>query len=249
MRYMNMRPSGRPCLPPPDRCELFIDFDGTITQTDILDELVSRYALNDSWQEIERQWQSGAIGSRECLSRQIALVRITPEELSDLLRSTELDPGVERILQLATQLQIPTTIVSDGVDFFIEHLLSRIEPSLIPENLTIRANTLRRHGDQYDLVCPHLSPTCESAAAHCKCRSAVLMHTPGRQSIHVGDGLSDLCPARRADAVFAKGRLAEALAREEIPYIPFLTLNDVAAVLEACWAQRFSSMRPARLIR
>lgn len=249
MRYMNLRPSGRPCLPPPDRCELFLDFDGTITQTDILDELLARYAVDDSWQAIERQWQSGAIGSRECLSQQLALIRITPDELSNLLHSIQLDPGVERLMQMMTQLQIPTTIVSDGVDYFIEHMLSRLDPASIPENLTIRANTVHQHGDRLDLVCPHLSPTCESAAAHCKCRSAVLMHTPGRQSIHVGDGLSDLCPARRANAVFAKGRLAEALAREEIPYIPFRTLDDVAAALEASWAQRFSTLRPARLIR
>lgn len=243
MHFMNPHHSGRLCLPPPDRSEILLDFDGTITQKDILDELVARYSIDQSWIDLERQWQSGRIGSRECLSKEFALLRITAAELAEFLETIELDPGIERLMQLLSHLQIPTTIVSDGIESFIEQFLQRIDPLALPENLTIRANAIHHHGDRLEIVNPHASPACESAAAHCKCRSAVLMHTPGRQSIYIGDGLSDLCPARRAHFVFAKGRLAEALAYEEIPYIPFRALDDVVAILAASWSRYYSPLR------
>ena len=38
--------------------------DGTITRTDVLDELIRRYAIDNSWHAVEADWQAGRIGSR-----------------------------------------------------------------------------------------------------------------------------------------------------------------------------------------
>lgn len=231
-------------LPSADHSEILLDFDGTITRADVLDELVARYAVDDSWKELERLWQAGAIGSRECLGREFELLRITPETLSEFLKTIELDPGVGRLFAAAAACEVPLTIVSDGIDGFIEEMLARLGPGAAPRELTICANAIEHHGDRLRLLYPHGSPQCETAAAHCKCRSAALRHREGRRSIYVGDGLSDLCPARKAGAVFAKGRLAETLAREGIAFIPFRTLGDVAAALERAWTHK-----PARKIQ
>ena len=58
-------------LPPPDGLEIWLDFDGTLTQADVVDALVRRYAASEHWRELEYAWQAGRIGSRECLSRSI----------------------------------------------------------------------------------------------------------------------------------------------------------------------------------
>ena len=69
---------------------------------------------------------------------------------------------------------------------------------------------------------------------------------PGRdRHLYVGDGRSDLCPARRADLVFAKGALATALATEGVPFRPFDTLADVAATLAAGWGVPREAAGPA----
>ena len=50
------------------------DFDGTVTRTDAVDNILERFA-DPSWEAIEDEWLSGKIGSRECLGRQLALVK------------------------------------------------------------------------------------------------------------------------------------------------------------------------------
>lgn len=234
-----------PPLPTADRSELLLDFDGTITSADMLDELVARFAADDSWKELERRWQACEIGSRECLGREFDLLRVSAEQLEAFLQTIELDPGVERLFTVAAARGVPLTIVSDGVDRFIEALLARLPAGVRPPGLAVRANAIEQRGDRLKLLYPHIHAECAAAAAHCKCRSAALRHAGGRSSIYIGDGLSDLCPARKAGAVFAKGRLAAALAREGIGYHPFHTLKDVAAALERAWDEPIISFPTA----
>lgn len=223
-------------LPAPEQVEMLIDFDGTITQKDVLDELIARYAVDESWRDVERQWQAGLIGSRECLSREFAVLRVKRKQIHEFLDLIALDGGAGRLFRILAENQVPVTIVSDGVEAFIVRLLARLDQQVMPENLCVRANTIRYRGNRIELLTPHASPDCESAAAHCKCHSAWGRRQTGRHSIYVGDGLSDLCPARKADFVFAKSRLAVELAQEGVPFYPYETLDDVAAALAAAWS-------------
>ena len=71
---------------------------------------------------------------------------------------------------------------------------------------------------------PFRDPACPRCA-HCKARH--LRATTTRPRVYIGDGLSDLCPARVAEIVFAKDSLADALGREGISFFPFSRLTDV----------------------
>src|SRR5438270_5490076 len=94
-------------LPPPADTQVWIDFDGTITQKDVLDELIRRYAVDDSWQLVEQQWQEGLIGSQECLSRQFAVVRVSDAELERFLDTIPLDDGIFPMLRLLDRFGVP----------------------------------------------------------------------------------------------------------------------------------------------
>jgi len=63
------------------------------------------------------------------------------------------------------------------------------------------------------------------------CKAAVLreLRRPGDTVWVFGDGASDLCPAREADLVFARGHLADACAAEGLPWRPL----DFGAAREA----------------
>ena len=58
----------------PKAMRIFCDFDGTISQIDVVDFLLNRLA-GPSWNEIEAEWLRGEIGSKECLARQIPLIQ------------------------------------------------------------------------------------------------------------------------------------------------------------------------------
>ncbi len=222
-------------IPPAGRCQVWVDFDGTITHTDVLDELIRRHAVDDSWRAVEADWQAGRIGSRDCLTRQLAVVRATDAELDALLADVPLDPGVNTLFATLAAAGVPVAVLSDGVARFIARLMARAGLSHVP----VRSNAVARHGAALELLTPHGSPDCRSAAAHCKCASAAALATPGRDAdLYVGDGRSDLCPGRRSTVVFAKGVLAANLAIEGLPFVPFDTLADVARTLDAAWHGR-----------
>ena len=215
-----------------DATQVYFDFDGTISTGDLLDELIVRYSADDSWKVVEEEWQAGLIGSRECLSREFALLRISQQELDEFLSQVTIDPGMTPLAQMLTKLKVPTAILSDGIDTFIHSVLDRHGLGTIP----VRANRLVRHDQRWELLCPWASTECSADAAHCKCSSAKALRMPNRKIIYIGDGRSDLCPAREAAIVFAKGVLARCLAAEQIPFIPYTSLDDVMGVMRAAWA-------------
>ncbi len=112
-------------MPTPSACQVWIDFDGTITRRDVLDELIVGYARDDSWKTVEELWQSGKIGSRQCLAQEFALVRISDPELYDFLQGIEIDPGISVLIAILDRWRVPRAIVSDGIDSFIQQILSR----------------------------------------------------------------------------------------------------------------------------
>lgn len=218
-------------FPNVQRTQVWLDFDGTLTIGDFLDHLILRYSRNDSWRLIEERWRAGVIGSRECLEREFDLLDLTPEQLKSELDGVALDPGAGPLLNFLRRWVVPTTILSDGIDGFIRAILARhsVEPP------TIRANDILHCGNRLRLRCPHACEGCESGSAHCKCGSSAKLAMPGRESVYVGDGRSDLCAARKAGTVFAKGALAAALAAEGRPFVPFTTLLDVLQELTLAW--------------
>jgi 2-hydroxy-3-keto-5-methylthiopentenyl-1-phosphate phosphatase len=218
-------------VPEAARAQVWIDFDGTLTSVDLLDELIGRYSRNDSWRLVEERWRAGLIGSRECLEQEFALLDISRGELAEELARVPLDPGAVSLLAFLERARVPVAILSDGVESFIRAILKRAGVTAP----TIRSNRAAHRGRRITLSCPHSARACESGSAHCKCASRERLSDAGRSCIYIGDGRSDLCAARKVDVVFAKGELAAALTREGREFVPFTTLADVHAALVKAW--------------
>ena len=199
------------------------DFDGTITRTDVIDSILQRFA-DPSWEAIENEWLAGDIGSRECLSRQLSLVKATPSELLGFFDTVEIDQDfpdfVDHVIGLGASLEV----VSDGIEQGIARILARNYVSLLP----ILANRLRQlDHDSWRIDFPHASDACRAASGNCKCKS-----TPSTKRVLViGDGQSDMCVAATADFVFAKDRLAEHCERNGIAYARFESFAELPALL------------------
>ena len=107
-----------------DKMRIFVDFDGTISTRDVVGAVLERVARK-VWLDVEKEWQAGRIGSRECLARQIDFVVAKEEELNPLVDSIGIDPFFIAFLKKSKELGIPVSIVSDGFDLFIEQLLKK----------------------------------------------------------------------------------------------------------------------------
>ena len=185
----------------------FLDFDGTIAEADVVDLVLETFA-DKRWKDIEAQWAKGAIGSRECLSRQMELVRASEQELRQLVSGVKLDPHFVSFVKKAEELGVLVTIVSDGFDLFIEQVLKNNldTKSGYLKALPIFSNRLVKNGHGFKAVFSE-TEVCSHGCANCK--PAVIERLTSRDDnvFFVGDGLSDRFAAETAHMVFAKGKL------------------------------------------
>ncbi len=205
-----------------------LDFDGTITELDVVDALLVGFAQGRQWIEAEKAWAAGALSSEECLKRQLGSVRITPKDLGDFLKNIPLDPGFKALRKALARSRVPLIVLSDGFDLFIRRYLKLHGVAGVP----FRSNALRHAGEILKPSFPHKSRSC-GKCGHCKRASIAEIRERAGRVIFAGDGLSDACAARASDVVFAKGKLARFCEDSRIPFIPYKNLLDVAAEIPA----------------
>ncbi|MBB3302929.1 2,3-diketo-5-methylthio-1-phosphopentane phosphatase [Rhizobium sp. BK077] len=208
--------------------QIFSDFDGTISIRDVTDIVLSCFA-GSQWEDIEQEWKDGRIGSAECMRRQIPLIRATRHELDALLDTVAIDPGFVAFRDYCRESGLPVTVVSDGVDYFIRHVLALNGIRDLP----VIANILTHRGvegqDTYALAPSAATAGCSAGSGVCKCK---VIGGIERQ-IYIGDGRSDFCVSGRAGLVFAKGKLAEYCSDQGISYIAFDDFTDLIPRMQA----------------
>jgi 2,3-diketo-5-methylthio-1-phosphopentane phosphatase len=219
---------------------ILCDFDGTIATQDVTDSLLFRFA-DPSWEAIEAEWKAGHIGSRECMSRQVALIRATPSEIDRHLDEIELDPHFAGFVRLARTSGMPLTVVSDGLDYAIRTLLLREGLGDVP----IVANHLERIGaDRYRLLFPYAEPACSAASGTCKCAVA---NAADAQTLLIGDGASDFCAGGTVDLVFAKAALLDHCRAHGLPHVPCGNFAEAQTLLAALAEERVRRPVPSTL--
>jgi 2-hydroxy-3-keto-5-methylthiopentenyl-1-phosphate phosphatase len=226
---------------------VFLDFDGTITRCDATDAILEAFA-DPQWHAIEDQWVAGRIGSRECLTEQMALVKATPGDVDRLLDSIEVDPGFTVLLDDCRRQRIPVHIISDGFDYCIDRILRRPELNLRArsDTLQIVSSHLWWGSERWKTSFPHPPQLCVHGCATCKPAAMEHLNAEGTFTIFAGDGISDRHAAKCADVVFAKDRLAAFCEQSSIPSAPFDTLAAVASGIERLLRSGLPRPRPRK---
>jgi 2-hydroxy-3-keto-5-methylthiopentenyl-1-phosphate phosphatase len=205
-------------------CHVFIDFDGTLAPGDPTDTLLDRFA-DRSWLQLEAEFKAGRMTSRECMARQIGLIRATPAEYDALVGGMSIDPHFKAFAELCDRHGIGMTIVSDGPDRSIDLLLRKAGL-----DIPYFANKLERLGDnRWALSFPNARPDCSMVAGNCKCQFTDRF--AAATQVMIGDGRSDFCISRRVDLVLAKGALAKHCAVNELAHFVIKDFRDVTRLM------------------
>src|SRR5438132_522373 len=113
--------------PMPSKLAVLTDFDGTITRTDVAEAILEEFAPA-SWWDIEELHRARKIGTRESMARQFALLHA---KQADLIRfvddHVEMDDTCRGFAAFCQRRKIPLEIVSEGLDFYVRHLMRRWE--------------------------------------------------------------------------------------------------------------------------
>jgi 2,3-diketo-5-methylthio-1-phosphopentane phosphatase len=198
-----------------------IDFDGTIVDQDLTDAVIQRFA-KPGWEIPERLWESGQMGSRECLAIQMSLINESVADILNFIDRFEIDPYFLDFTDLLNHMGVPFAIVSDGFSVFIERLLGNAGFMKMPQ---IYANGLIKKRAGLKTVFPYANRQCLSGT--CKC-SVTNTLSGDRSVILIGDGRSDFCLAQKAAFIFSKGKLGRFCVEAGLRFQPFEDFSDIA---------------------
>jgi 2-hydroxy-3-keto-5-methylthiopentenyl-1-phosphate phosphatase len=199
---------------------VFLDFDGTISTTDIGVFLMERL-VGDSWLQIEDLYEQGIIGSRDCILREWSLLRSAGRSLLRSVASeVTVDPGFRALLEGLCETGAEVTVVSDGFGFYVQDALSE---------LGVPVRTAHVDWKSLTITFPFRDAKCPcSECGTCKRTPVEEAASRGRSTVFVGDGNSDRHVAPLVDVLFAKDALARWCEENGIAYRSFSSLGDVA---------------------
>jgi len=206
----------------PKKCVIFFDFDNTIATCDVFDNMLLLFSRDDRWIELEKKWKSGRIGSKTCMEGQLRGMDLDKRPGDAYLPKINLDPYFKELYKFLRSKKIKTVVLSDNFDYILNRILkiNRIN------NLKVLANKLSFTRGKIITDYPFKNKECQ-ICAHCKTKNMLGSVSKGATIIYVGDGSSDICPAKRAELVFAKDSLLRYFKDNKLEYIVFHNLKDV----------------------
>jgi 2-hydroxy-3-keto-5-methylthiopentenyl-1-phosphate phosphatase len=204
-----------------------VDFDGTVTEIDLLDTIARDFGDPVVYQEVEDGLHGGTMALRDVITREFEPVRSPLEEVVGWeLDNVRVRDGFREFVELARERGWRVVIVSSGFHELIEPILERegVEVELHANRVDPRPEGWRVEW-RYD-------STCDTCGESCK-RSIVQALAGDDELIYIGDGYSDRCAAEASDRVFATRGMAAYLDERGIPYERFDDFNDVVRGLAA----------------
>lgn len=204
--------------------KIYIDFDGTISKSDVLNAILKKYA-DPIWLDLDMQYLNGEISSRECLTKQIGLLcKVSDQNILEVAENIGIDGKFSDFIAFCGEHSIPTEILSDGMDIYIKHLL-KINKIKVGD---IKCNIYAGNGK---ILFPFEKRLCEKECGNCK-----KQHLDNKFfTIYIGDGKSDLCAAENSDLVFAKNSLAGYLKENSKDYVEYVDFGDIINFLKNIW--------------
>jgi 2,3-diketo-5-methylthio-1-phosphopentane phosphatase len=206
---------------------IVVDFDGTITEEDVLDAIARTFGDPHVYREVDEALDRNGMTLHEVLRREYEPVTAPLEEVVDwVLENATVRPGFRQLVELARDRGWRLVVVSSGFRQFIEPVLERegvgrlelVSNEAEPDPTGWRI----RFFDQSE---------CETCGEACK-RLTVRAVAAEGEVVYVGDGYSDRCAAEDADRVFARRGLEAYLRERGVPHTHFDDFHDVIAGLD-----------------
>jgi 2-hydroxy-3-keto-5-methylthiopentenyl-1-phosphate phosphatase len=228
---------------------VFSDFDGTIAADDVGGRLFKTFAGAQAT-EIARHFMDGTITACEYLTRECEAVESAPSgEVERFVDQFSLDPTFEVFVEFCRRQDLPLVVLSDGLDFYVERLLKNGGFGDLPVFSNHLEFVLSGAVTGFEPSFPHADAEC-LLCGNCKRNHMLTLSADDDVIVYIGDGLSDRCPVKFADIVFAKGSLRRYCQEQNITYHEFRNFHDVIHRLELILQRkRIKKRREAEMAR
>ncbi len=202
------------------------DFDGTITEEDASFFLLDTFAEGD-WRRLFREYKEHRISVGEFNTRAFAMVKADKHRLLEALQgNVKVRAGFHELVDYCVNKGLRLVIVSNGLDFYIGAVLKDVglgdlevhaaETSFPPTGMKVR------------YVGPD-GKTVNDGFKEAYIESFLRLRY---RVIYIGNGDSDIAPAKHAHRVFATGDLLAYSKENNLNCKPFTDFGEVVEDLE-----------------
>ena len=211
------------------RVVVLVDFDGTAAAQNVAETLLERYGGSD-WRRHRESFRKSDMTLREYQERSFNEVQATLAEMGAGLKGLCWPrEGFADFVTFCNANDIQVFIVTNGLQFYVDSVLGNAGLESIP----VLAVDVEGEPGQLRYAYPYDTPSCWEWG-NCKCRVVEEFGEGGTaKTVMIGDGWSDYCAARRADAAFARATMRDHCDANGVTYIPFEDFHDVLAAFRA----------------
>lgn len=211
---------------------IFVDFDGTITKSDLGNEVFKELIGKDLFVKLHKQFLLNEISIKtywRMICEGITVIDYNKLKKSiDLITTKhEIDDYFINFIDLLNSNNINPIIISDGFEEYIKPILDRYNLNLI-----FYSNKLSKTKNKITPIFQFEKEGCECLSASCKKLNLLKNTFEEDLIIYIGDGLSDFCPVEHSDIVFAKGKLSKYCNENNIPHYNFKTFFEINLILK-----------------
>jgi len=202
------------------------DFDGTITEEDASFFLLDKFAQGD-WRGLFQQYREHKISVGEFNTGAFAMVRADKHRLLGALEGNmKVRAGFHELVGYCLKEGLRFVIVSNGLDFYITAVLK--ESGLAGLEVHAAQASFHPTGMKVRYVGPD-GKTVNDGFKDAYIESFLGL---GFRVIYIGNGDSDIAPAKQAYRVFATGDLLSYSRENNLNCKPFTDFREVVEDLE-----------------
>ncbi|TXK75141.1 MtnX-like HAD-IB family phosphatase [Paenibacillus sp. N3.4] len=209
------------------------DFDGTLMEQDVGDLIMDTLGVTEEPEVVEasRLFSEKKVGSSAWIKAAYPMLAGQKQQVDTILEGVHLRDGAREFIDFCKQKEVPITVLSDGMVYYIEQILSHQEVTVA--NIIGNPITYLANGD-YQFGIQNSNEAC-SWCGCCKASVVKKLKEEGHLVIYIGDGSSDYYGSSFADWIFARSSLAAYLTKEGTAFHSFRTFHDILQVLLPAW--------------
>jgi 2-hydroxy-3-keto-5-methylthiopentenyl-1-phosphate phosphatase len=208
-----------------------IDFDGTVTIEDVSFLLLDTY-VGGVWHEYLEEYTSGKISVGAFNKKVFGMMKADRKTMTEMVLTSErvkIRPGFRELLEYCAVKGFKPVIVSNGLLFYIEAILKSLGVKGI-KGLEVYAAKNEFYPGGMKVA--YIGPDGTELEAGFKEAYTEMLVKKGYRVIYLGNGDSDIYPARQAKHVFATDQLLKRCQAEKLECIPFTDFFEVIRGLE-----------------
>jgi 2-hydroxy-3-keto-5-methylthiopentenyl-1-phosphate phosphatase len=203
------------------------DFDGTVTVDDISFMLLDAFAKGD-WRALDDEYTAGKITVGEFNDRAFAMLRADKEEMLDYIKGKAVvRAGFKDFTALCKKKRIRLVIVSNGWDFYVKQILEDMGIN------DVEYHSAETYFETGRLQVRYVGPEGQVVDTEFKEKYMSKFSNEGYHVVYIGNGTSDLSPAKGAKQIFATDSLLENCRKAGIHCVPFTSFHEICQVLNS----------------